>query len=470
MAAMSKLLNLPPGLARPATRTPVKRALIIGINYASATRADKAKPKAGELQCAHRDARIWRDLLLDTYDYRNEDITLMLDAPDMPVDLRPTKMNILRQISRLVQGLESGDRIVFFYAGHSRQLESKSVNEEDGFDEALVPVDHSSENDCLIIDNVLRRKLVDPLSAGVSLTAIFDSCHSGTLLDMDHYLCNGIYFPWLSRGKRKSKPKLQGVVRRNARVVTKPNVKMTSLTPEDAAKIDIAVPGETRGRADLRVYGRERTPKGKVLKFDTAIDKVESNEKGEKRFVLTRSSSMQVKRDKPFPGIKATIQRCYSFDYKYRTLKRDGSWFTKARKDSPAHFWSDKERCSSPEPIGRRCDGWCQVESEPEVHVVSISACQDLQVTYETRDGKSMTTDLVELLRSDPYPRCRELVQQLGHKLHGTILLVHQASKEQHDKAKKKKTNVKRLLDGDNFSEPQIGSQHTLVSVKLVPA
>lgn len=111
----------------------------------------------------------------------------------------------------------------------------------------------------------------------MSLTAIFDSCHSGTLLDMDHYLCNGIYFPWLSRGKRKSKPKLQGVgkgpftstvvpvahavqptVRRNARgpfrpfarnymgintgiVVTKPNVKMTSLTPEDAAKIDIGL-------------------------------------------------------------------------------------------------------------------------------------------------------------------------------------------------------------------------------------
>lgn len=136
------------------------------------------------------------------------------------------------------------------------------------------------------------------------------------------------------------------------------------------------------------MYGRERTPKGKVLKFDTAIDKVESNEKGEKRFVLTRSSSMQVKRDKPFPGIKATIQRCYSFDYKYRTLKRVGSWFTKARKDSPAHFWSDKERCSSPEPIGRRCDGWCQVESEPEVHVVS--ALSRLPVVVSVHDGSTI--------------------------------------------------------------------------------
>lgn len=126
------------------------------------------------------------------------------------------------------------------------------------------------------------------------------------------------------------------------------------------------------------MYGRERTPKGKVIKFDTTIDEVESSEKGEKRFVLTRSSSMEVERDKPFPGIKATIQRCYSFDYKYRTLKRVGSWFTKARKDSLARgrFWSDKERCTSPEPIGRKCDGWCPEESEPEVHVVSALTCQ----------------------------------------------------------------------------------------------
>lgn len=59
----------------------------------------------------------------------------MLDAAETPLELRPTKMNIvslpsltwfsdaysrmhvqLRQISRLVQGLESGDRVVFFCA------------------------------------------------------------------------------------------------------------------------------------------------------------------------------------------------------------------------------------------------------------------------------------------------------------------------------------------------------------------
>lgn len=42
----------------------MKRALVIGINYAPAASTGTSKPKAGELQCAHRDARIWRDLLL----------------------------------------------------------------------------------------------------------------------------------------------------------------------------------------------------------------------------------------------------------------------------------------------------------------------------------------------------------------------------------------------------------------------
>lgn len=41
------------------------------------------------------------------------------------------------------------------------------------------------------------------------------------------------------------------------------------------------------------------------------------------------------------------------------------------------------------------------------------------------------------------------------HKLHETVLLVHEASKRQHEKAKEKKTKVRRYLDGDNFSEPQ---------------
>ena len=61
----------------------------------------------------------------------------------------------------------------------------------------IVPVDHARHAGTdvktterrMIIDNELRRLLVDALPVGAHLTAIFDSCHSGTMLDLDHYLC-----------------------------------------------------------------------------------------------------------------------------------------------------------------------------------------------------------------------------------------------------------------------------------------
>ena len=63
----------------------------------------------------------------------------------------------------------------------------------------------------MIIDNKLRKMLVDTLPIGAHLTAIFDSCHSGTLLDLDHYLCNNIYFPWISPGFRNQNTLWRGV-------------------------------------------------------------------------------------------------------------------------------------------------------------------------------------------------------------------------------------------------------------------
>ena len=89
----------------------------------------------------------------------------------------------------------------------------------------LVPVDHArhtgedvkTRNECMILGNELRKCLVDPLPVSAHLTAIFDSCHSGTLLDLDHYLCNNIYHPWKNPGRRRYKTLWQHVRRRDGR-------------------------------------------------------------------------------------------------------------------------------------------------------------------------------------------------------------------------------------------------------------
>ncbi|EPT05393.1 hypothetical protein FOMPIDRAFT_1044729 [Fomitopsis schrenkii] len=47
------------------------------------------------------------------------------------------------------------------------------------------------------------------------MLAILDACHSGTLLDLDHYDCNKVYFPWVSLGSRDAKTRHVDVVRKN---------------------------------------------------------------------------------------------------------------------------------------------------------------------------------------------------------------------------------------------------------------
>ncbi|KAL7277086.1 hypothetical protein PYCCODRAFT_1465489 [Trametes coccinea BRFM310] len=184
----------------------VKRALIIGINY---RKKSKGPEKQKKLRWGHRDARAWAELLKRKYGYVDSEITLMLDERGYPASLMPSKKNILHQIGRLVHGLEenSGSRLVFYYSGHSSQVPSDSIREEDGLDECLVPIQsgrYDSSADDKILDDHLRKHLVDSIPEGVFLTAIFDACHSGTMLDLDHYQCNAVYFPWLNRGKRRN--------------------------------------------------------------------------------------------------------------------------------------------------------------------------------------------------------------------------------------------------------------------------
>ncbi|KAG8691264.1 cytochrome c oxidase subunit 1 [Ceratobasidium sp. 394] len=66
------------------------------------------------------------------------------------------------------------------------QVKDKNGDEKDGYDEGIIPCDWSTQcNVDIIIDDDLRKFLVEPLPKGANLTALFDCCHSGTILDMD---------------------------------------------------------------------------------------------------------------------------------------------------------------------------------------------------------------------------------------------------------------------------------------------
>lgn len=61
-----------------------------------------------------------------------------------------------------------------------------SGDEEDGYDETIYPVDFEDYEGTSgqIIDDDMHDILVRPLCEGCRLTCIFDSCHSGTVLDL----------------------------------------------------------------------------------------------------------------------------------------------------------------------------------------------------------------------------------------------------------------------------------------------
>jgi len=82
----------------------------------------------------------------------------------------------------LVKDAKPHDSLFFHYSGHGGQIKDTSGDEVGGFDEVIYPVDYKTTG--VIIDDDLHHIMVKPLPTGCRLTAVFDSCHSGTTLDL----------------------------------------------------------------------------------------------------------------------------------------------------------------------------------------------------------------------------------------------------------------------------------------------
>ncbi|KAI8275097.1 Metacaspase-1 [Colletotrichum sp. SAR11_57] len=119
-----------------------------------------------------------------------EDMVLLTDDQQNPMS-QPTKQNLLRAMHWLVKDARPNDSLFFHYSGHGGQTKDLDGDEDDGYDEVIYPVDFRQTGH--ITDDEMHRIMVQPLQAGVRLTAIFDSCHSGTALDLPYiYSTQGI--------------------------------------------------------------------------------------------------------------------------------------------------------------------------------------------------------------------------------------------------------------------------------------
>ncbi|KAI1294461.1 caspase domain-containing protein [Xylaria venustula] len=158
-----------------------RKALLIGINYFG---------QRGQLRGCINDVRNMSSYLVEHYGYKREDMVILTDDQQNPMS-QPTKQNLLRAMHWLVKDARPNDSLFFHYSGHGGQTKDLDGDEPDGYDEVIYPVDFRQVGH--ITDDEMHRIMVRPLQSGVRLTAIFDSCHSGTALDLPYiYSTQGV--------------------------------------------------------------------------------------------------------------------------------------------------------------------------------------------------------------------------------------------------------------------------------------
>ncbi|ORZ22174.1 peptidase C14, caspase domain-containing protein [Absidia repens] len=162
-----------------------KRALLIGINYIGSS---------NQLNGCINDVHSIKNFLIERFSFNEADMVILTDDQQEP-RFRPTKANIYSAMQWLVNDAQPNDSFFFHFSGHGGSVADVSGDEDDGYDETIYPVDFQDyEGDSgQIIDDELHDYLVKPLPKGCRLTAIFDSCHSGTALDLPYvYSTKGI--------------------------------------------------------------------------------------------------------------------------------------------------------------------------------------------------------------------------------------------------------------------------------------
>eukprot|EP00170_Pyropia_yezoensis_P008825 contig_37705_g8858 len=88
----------------------------------------------------------------------------------------------------LVAGTKSGDSLFFHFSGYGSQVRDVNGDEPDFMDEALVPTDSMHAGN--VLDDDVHKLLVAKLRQGVHLTALFDTCHSASAMDLPFSVLN----------------------------------------------------------------------------------------------------------------------------------------------------------------------------------------------------------------------------------------------------------------------------------------
>jgi hypothetical protein len=148
--------------------TPNKKALLIGINYIGTS---------AELNGCINDINGVSALLTSKYAFKPESITKITDETTQ----KPTRDVILASFAKFLASGAEGDLLFFSYSGHGSYTLDRNNNEKTGNDEMIIASDLKG-----IVDDELKSLIQTNLKKNVTLFALFDSCFSGTVLDLKY--------------------------------------------------------------------------------------------------------------------------------------------------------------------------------------------------------------------------------------------------------------------------------------------
>jgi len=148
-----------------------KRAVMIGINYVG--------HDPGELRGCHNDVGNMKNYIMKVHGFEEENIVVLMDDGQHP---EPTKDAIIAAYKKVIKESKPGDSIFLHYSGHGSKVQDDDKDEDDGYDEVLVPLDFQQVG--MIRDDDLYDLFVKGLPQGVHVVSLMDCCHSGTILDL----------------------------------------------------------------------------------------------------------------------------------------------------------------------------------------------------------------------------------------------------------------------------------------------
>lgn len=144
------------------------KAVLIGINY--------KKTQYQLYGCANDVQGVKNKLRADGI----KDITVLSDA--IKGASSPSASNIISALTTAVATAKEGDTLFVHYSGHGTEIKDFNHEEADGNDSAIVAVNRGTIE--TIIDDKLKAILAN--TKGVKVVGLFDSCDSGTIVDLPY--------------------------------------------------------------------------------------------------------------------------------------------------------------------------------------------------------------------------------------------------------------------------------------------